>query len=66
MKSITAKEFAQDIMKFGSCYIGNQDIMGWAYIQKNINKIKKYMKENGLPEVWFYHNEKENSWYANI
>ena len=66
MKSIPAKEFVNEIMKFGSCYIGNQDIMGWPYIKKNIDKIRKYMKENELPEPWFYHNEKENCWYANI
>lgn len=66
MKNVTAKEYAKDIMEFGSCYVGNADVMGWAYIQKAINKIRKYMKENHLPEPWFYHNEKENSWYANI
>lgn len=66
MKRVTAKEFANDLMKFGTTYIGNVDVMGWAYVRANMKKIKKYMEENGLPEVWFYHNEKENSWYANI
>ena len=66
MKNFTAKEYVDDIMKFGTCYIGNQDIMGWDYIYKAICKIQKYVKKNGLPQIWFYHNEQENSWYANL
>lgn len=65
MKRFTTKDYINDIMKFGTCYIGNADIMGWDYIHKAIRKIEKYAKENCLP-IWFYHNEKENSWYANI
>lgn len=52
-----AKAIVNETMTFGACYIGNEEILGWQYIEKMIKKIQKLSKN-----VWF--EDKEGDWYA--
>lgn len=64
MKRTDIMEIVNDTNTFGSVYIGNADIMGAPYIQKLIKKIQKFVKDNGLDDIYFYHDDKANEFYT--
>ena len=38
--------------------------MGEACILKRIKKIQKFVKDNGLDDIYFYHDDKANEFYT--
>ncbi len=58
------EQIVADTNTFGGCYLGNANIMGEACILKRIKKIQKFVKDNGLDDIYFYHDDKANEFYT--
>lgn len=64
MENIKIVDIINEINTFGTCYLGNEDIMGWHYIDNLIRKVRKAIKEAGY-EIYFTTEERDGAeWYA--
>lgn len=52
MKKVNVIDILNEVNTFGTCYLANEDIMGWKYIEKLIREITKAARELGT-EVYF-------------
>lgn len=64
MKAVKIADIINEINYTGSCYIGNEEIMGWKYIENQIRKVRKAIHDAGY-EIYFTTEEREGKeWYA--
>ena len=64
MTSVKVVDIINEINSNGTCYIGNEEIMGWKYIENQIRKVRKAIHDAGY-EIFFTTEERDGKeWYA--